>query len=185
MKGGMGVKAVYLVMSQTGTWLSRAIKVYTKLSYNHISLSLDDSLSTMYSFGRINPINPFSGGFVLENINEGVYKIFPECRCIIYKLEISDEQYKRLQQLLKDFEANRERLRYNFLGLFYIALNKDKHRKNHYFCSQFVSEVMQLSGIVKFDKPSNLVTVKDFMELSFMYPVFEGYTYQILQSVIV
>ncbi|WP_139902374.1 hypothetical protein [Clostridium thermarum] len=179
------MKAVYIVMSQTGTWLSKMIKLYTKLSYNHISLSLDESLSTMYSFGRVNPINPFSGGFVLENINEGVYKIFPECRCIIYKLEITDEQYNRLQQLLKDFEVNRHKLRYNFLGLLYVVLKLDKYRKNHYFCSQFVSEVMQKSGIVQFDKPSNLVTVKDFMKISFMYPVFEGYTNQIFKSVIV
>ena len=181
----MGVKALYLVMSQTGTWLSRLIKAYTKEEYNHISISLDDSLSTMYSFGRTNPVNPFSGGFALENIYDGVYKIFPECRCIVYRLEVTDDQYYKLQDILKEFEENKDIYRYNFIGLFYIALNMDKQRKNRYFCSQFVCEVMQRSNILNFDKPSNLVTVKDFLDIPYIHPVFEGYTHQILQSVTV
>lgn len=180
----MGVKAIYMVMSQTGTWLSRLIKAYTRLDYNHISISLDDSFSTMYSFGRTNPFNPFSGGFALESIYDGVYKLFPECKCIVYKLEISDSQYIKLKEILKEFVDNKDEYRYNFLGLFYVALNMDKQRKNHYFCSQFVSEIMQRSGIITFDKPSNLVTVKDFMDIPYIYPVYEGYINQMLQSVI-
>ena len=56
------MKSIYIVISQTGTWLSTLIKLYTGTVY-HVSLSLENSLSDMYSFCRINPVNPFSGGF--------------------------------------------------------------------------------------------------------------------------
>ena len=178
----MGLKTLYLVMSQTGTWLSKVIKVYTKAEYNHISISLKDALNPMYSFGRVKASNPFSAGFVLENINEGVFRIFPECRCIVYKLDVSDKQYMKLRRTLKEFEVNKHKYRYNLLGLVYIALKMDKHRENHYFCSQFVAEVIQRSGIYDFKKPLNLVTVKDFMAIPNISPVFEGYAHRILGS---
>lgn len=172
-------------MSQTGTWLSKLIKMYTGEEYNHISISLDDTLSTMYSFGRINPVNPFSGGFVLENINDGVFKIFTESRCKVYKLEITDEQYEKLRKNLTEFEKEKNHYRYNFLGLFYVALNLDKPRRNRYFCSQFVAEVIHNSEIHNFNKPFNLVTVKDFVNIPNMYPVFEGSTQGVLESITV
>ena len=46
------MRSIYLVMSQTGTILSKAIKGVTCDQYNHISISLDPSLECMYSFGR-------------------------------------------------------------------------------------------------------------------------------------
>lgn len=172
----MGVRTFYLVMSQTGTWLSRVIKVYTKEDYNHISISLKNALNPMYSFGRINPTNPFSAGFVLEDINDGVFRIFPKCRCVVYKLEISNKQYSRLKAVIKEFELNKHKYRYNLLGLIYVAFNLDRKRRDHYFCSQFVAEVIQRSGIYDFKKPSNLITVKDFAQIPNISLVFEGFT---------
>ncbi|MDP4087696.1 MAG: hypothetical protein Q8930_00340 [Bacillota bacterium] len=176
------MSTLYLVMSQTGTWLSKVIKIYTGEEYNHISISLKNKLNPMYSFGRVKASNPFSSGFVLENINEGVYRLFRECRCRVYKLEVSKEQYIKLKRTLKEFESNKDKYRYNLLGLFYIAFKVDRYRKNHYFCSQFVAEVIQKSGIYDFSKPLNLVTVRDFLGIPNIHPIFEGYTSRGLQS---
>jgi len=180
----MSMKSIYIVISQTGTWLSTLIKLYTKEQYNHVSLSLENSLSDMYSFGRINPVNPFSGGFARESIYDGVYKMFPNCRCAVYRLRVTDEQYKKIQKIIEDFKIKRDQYRYNFLGLFFIALHMDKPRKRHYFCSQFVSEVLERSGVVKFDKPFHLITTKDLMNIPNLHPVFEGYSRQVEEPVI-
>ena len=58
------VEKIYIIQSCTGTILSNIIKGYTKNIYTHVSLSLDINLNNMYSFGRLNPYNPFWGGFV-------------------------------------------------------------------------------------------------------------------------
>ena len=44
------LKQVYIVISQTGTVLSRILKLITGAEYNHASISLADDLSVMYSF---------------------------------------------------------------------------------------------------------------------------------------
>ena len=180
----MNVKSIYIVISQTGTWLSTLIKLYTKQKINHVSISLENSLSDMYSFGRINPSNPFSGGFAQESIYDGVYKMFPNCRCAIYRITVTDEQYNKVKEIIEEFKRKRHHYRYNFLGLFYIVLHMDKPRKRHYFCSQFVSEVLTRSGIAKFDKPFHLVTTKDFLKLPNLQPVFEGLSRYVASPVI-
>jgi len=69
-------KKIYIVLTYTGTILSKVIRVYTRAEYCHVSLSLDKRLRKMYSFGRLNPYNPFIGGFVHEGINVGTFKRF-------------------------------------------------------------------------------------------------------------
>ena len=49
------MKKIYIVLTYTGTILSRIIKVFTKKEYSHVSIALDQDLKYMYSFGRLNP----------------------------------------------------------------------------------------------------------------------------------
>ena len=51
------MKEIYLILTYTGTIPSKMIKMYTKYTYSHVSLSLDKDLSEMYSFARRNPYN--------------------------------------------------------------------------------------------------------------------------------
>lgn len=59
------MKKIYIVLTHTGTTLSKIIKNYTNDEFSHVSISLDSELKEMYSFGRLNAYNPFWGGFVL------------------------------------------------------------------------------------------------------------------------
>ena len=70
------MKKIYIILTHTGTTLSKIIKNYTKDEFSHVSISLDKDLNEMYSFGRLNPYNPFWGGFVHEGINFGTFKRF-------------------------------------------------------------------------------------------------------------
>lgn len=45
-------KNIYIVLTQTGTLLSRIIKFLTQGQYNHASIGFDEELNYMYSFGR-------------------------------------------------------------------------------------------------------------------------------------
>lgn len=63
------MRKIYIVLTYTGTLLARIVRFYTKKKYSHVSIALDEDLSRMYSFGRLNPYNAFVGGFVREGIN--------------------------------------------------------------------------------------------------------------------
>lgn len=166
---------IYLVFSKTSTWLARALGVFSDSKYVHASLSFDSSFKKMYSFGRTNPSNPFSGGFVEENIYDGVFKRCPSSQCKIYKVKVTDEQYKLLKKQIKEFVESKHIYKYNFIGLFGVLLNKPIKRKNHYFCSQFVSEILIKSNVYYFDKVPELIRPSDLSNIKDMDLMYEGY----------
>ena len=78
--------------------LSNIIRYWTKDEFSHVSIALDADLEEMYSFGRLNPYNPFYGGFVHEGINIGTFKRFKNTKTAIYSFELTDKQYNRLKK---------------------------------------------------------------------------------------
>ena len=61
------MKKIYIILTNTGTVISRIVKIYTRKKYGHVSIALDKKLKNMYSFGRLKATNPFIGGFVHES----------------------------------------------------------------------------------------------------------------------
>jgi hypothetical protein len=171
----MGKRNIYLIFSKTGTWLSRLISLFIEGKYVHASISLDNSFSQMYSFGRVNPSNPFSAGFVEENLYEGVYKKFSRCECLIYRVETTEDQYNILKEEIKRFSKEKYKYRYNFLGLFGVLFNKHFERENYYFCSQFVSEVLIKTSIYNTDKKPELIKTDDLISIENKEIIYEGY----------
>ena len=91
------VRKIYIVLTYTGTLLARLVKAYTKKEYSHVSLSLDEDLSHMYSFGRLNPYNPFIGGFLQQSPLFGKFKRFHKTQSIIYSIVVEDDQYEHVK----------------------------------------------------------------------------------------
>ena len=73
---------IYLVFSKTGTILSRILRNFSKTKYVHSSISLDSEFTQMYSFGRKNPYNPFSGDSSLNPLIEVYLLDFPKVSAI-------------------------------------------------------------------------------------------------------
>ena len=56
------MKDIYILLSDTGSVLTRIIKHFTNNPYNHVSIAFEEDLSKLYSFGRLQPNNPFFVG---------------------------------------------------------------------------------------------------------------------------
>lgn len=170
----MEKRYIYIMLTNTGTLFSRTVGIYTRAPYNHTSLGFDQELLELYSFGRKRPRNPLIAGFVRESIGKGVYQIFRNTRCCIYRLEVEDNQYERLRRIIEEFKANTDEYGYNLLGLFGVMLNRPIKRKRHYFCSEFVATVLLQSRICHFGKHVSLVTPNDFCKLKQAVLIYEG-----------
>lgn len=147
---GAGTEKVYIVLSQTGTLLSRILKLLTRAPYNHSSISLDGDLSTMYSFGRVNPYNPFIGSFVQESPSAGTFKRFKNTDVMVLEFEVSREARDDLARLLEEMLRERTKYHYNYLGLFLAAIRVHREKTDCYYCSEFVKAMagrLGLSGI--------------------------------------
>ena len=166
--------SIYIVVSQTGTVISRLLKVVTRAPYNHVSISLDSELGAMYSFARREIHRPWIGGLIREHPLEGMFYIKQETRCRVYRVSVTDEQYQLLMGSLTQFMREYDRYRYNFLGLLLILLGIPVERQSHYACSQFVAFLLQRSGIAFEDVHYSLVKPYDFCQQEGFELVYEG-----------
>lgn len=166
------MRKVYVLLTDTGTVLTKMIKLYTKKPHNHASIALDDQLWDVYSFGRKRPRNPFLAGFVRENIRGGIFR---NADCAIYCCTISEIQYDTICRKINEIEKNKGEYRYNLLGLFAVMFNLELDRKNAFFCSHFVAALLEESGVkINKQKPLSLVTPDDIKESTSLELVYEG-----------
>lgn len=167
-------KYIYLVFTKTGTWLSKIIYTISNMKYTHTSISFDDHFNKMYSFGRTNIDDPFSGGFVEENLYGGLFKRFSSCECLIYKVQVTKAQFEHLQELVNKFDEEKAKYKYNLLGLLGVLLKMPLNRKNYYFCSQFVSEILLKSSVFDCNKDSRLTVPSDLFAIENKTLIYQG-----------
>lgn len=166
------MKKIYLILTHTGTTLSTIIKCYTKDEFSHVSIALDKELNSMYSFGRLRPNNPFIGGFVHEGIDFGTFKRFKNTQSEIYSLEIADNKYEKIKEEIKKFESNKEKYKFNIIGLFAVSINKKIHYKDTFYCAEFVKYLFEK---VKIDNNlPDIIRPQDFKKLKDIELVYSG-----------
>lgn len=166
------MKNIYIVMTQTGTLLSRLIKGYTGCEYAHVSISLDKNLDEMYSFGRLNPYNPFWGGFIHERVNSGTFKRFKNTIAGIVELEVTDEQYNNLRNIIKKMEERINPYRFNILGLILVGFNIKYEMEDHFYCAEFLKYLFEECNIE--NNLPRLVAPDDFKNIKGIKYIYKG-----------
>lgn len=163
------MKKIYIILTHTGTNLSKLIKNYTKDEFSHVSIALDVELKHMYSFGRLNPYNPFWAGFVHEYIDDGTFKRFYLTKTRVYSLEVTDEQYKSIKDTIQKIEQEKEQYKFNILGLFAAGFRKKIVMKKSFYCAEFVKYVMEQAQIEtelpEVAKPEDFKKIKKLKEI--------------------
>lgn len=166
------MRKIYIILTHTGTTLSKIIKNYTKDEFSHVSISLDVELKEMYSFGRLNPYNPFWGGFVHEGINRGTFKRFRNTRCKIYSLEVSEEQYNNVRGIIEYIKISKQLQNFNVIGLFAVGFNKKISFENSFYCAEFVKFVLD-NARIKTNLPE-MIKPEDFKNIEGLKEVYKG-----------
>lgn len=166
------MKQIYIVLTHTGTTLSKIIKTYTRAEFSHISISLDEELNRMYSFGRLKPYNPFIGGFVHEYISKGTFKRFKNTWTTVYALNVTDEQYDIIEKSIEKFKKEKDEYKFNIIGLFAVAFNIKIRLKNAYYCAEFVKFLMERADI-KNELPE-IIKPEDFKQVQGLKPLYSG-----------
>ena len=165
-------KKVYIILTYTGTILSRIIRLFTGAKYAHASISLDKNLNRMYSFGRINPYIAFWGGFVHENINWGTFKRFKNTKAIIYSIDVTQEQYNKIEESIEYFIKNKKQFHFNVLGTFLSGFKIKYKKKNKFYCSEFVKYILDEAKVET--NLNDIVKPIDFLNIKQKEIIYEG-----------
>lgn len=165
--------AIYIIVSQTGTFVSKIIKFFTRKPYNHSSISSDLNLSDMYSFCRNYTMFPLPAGFNHEVVGKGTLGMFSDIPCEIYMLPVTREQKKKVIRILNHFKKYKSCYSYNLIGFWSIPFRIHIERRNKFVCSQFVAYIIRESGM-DLHKPVCMYSPEDLRHLPNIRLIYQG-----------
>ncbi len=168
------MKSIYILLTQTGTYLSRFIHLITADTYTHASMAFVEDLEPLYSFSRKYVYLCLPAGLHVEPLRTGFFKRHSDIPCALYELRVSDEVYEAAKSEVEQMMTEAKRYQFSVLGLILCKLNIPMERKYRYFCSQFVAEILKRSGALELPKEPSLMRPNDYTEIEALSCRFEG-----------
>lgn len=143
------MKNIYVIMSKTNTKIGKFIRIFTNNNYNHVSISIYDDLSKMYSFARIHKNKAFEGGFVEESwlryLDNSDYIEF-----IVYSIPVKEEEYLQAKEFIETIYENRNTYKYNYRQAVgnYLNLPQMIKSEKNFTCLSFSVNFLKRIGAV-------------------------------------
>ncbi|MEG0910668.1 MAG: hypothetical protein RSF70_03710 [Ruthenibacterium sp.] len=165
------MKTVYLMVSHSGTAPANLVRFFTHKDYSHACYARDESLSNLYTFGRIHTAFFIPGGFITGGIDSDFYKHYPHTKICVYAATLTQAQYETVEARLAVFLKNPQQYHYGFANCVFQFFGMRVHRRHHYTCSQFIAQLF--ADILPLQKDWSLAKPTDFCNLA-LPCVFEG-----------
>ena len=174
------MKSIYILLTKSNTYISKIKKLATNDTYTHASISFDDTLQPLYSFSRFQINMPLPAGLHMEPFDSGFFHKYPYLPCALYELKVEDEVYEHAKAEVDGMMAVSSLYHYNIMGLIFCRFNIPWKRKFHYFCSEFVSEILKKSNALTLPKEPSLMRPGDYTKMSNLTCLFEGELYDLI-----
>jgi hypothetical protein len=152
-------KPVYIVITYTGTWISKLTKFIFNDKYTHAAFSFDLTLRNMYStqLGDM--------GIAQESIYDIMLSdTYPFA---IYGLTINSNVVTKIKDFIAKAIDNINKIKYNIFGLIGILINKPFASENKFICSEFVIHLLTSFGIkLNLHKHVSLIRPNDISKIN-------------------
>ena len=145
---------------------SRCFQLVSGGYYSHASIGVSDMSGTFYSY--------VTAGFRKEFPGQHPTFKQQEVPCRLYRIEVSEKIYAATLELLDEHAKQAHKFGYSSLGVVLCLLRIAYRRKNRYFCSQFVSEILERIEAVPLAKHSALYLPDDFTKMKGLDLFFTG-----------
>ena len=136
-------KMIYVVFSATPLKVGSMIRTVTREKYNHVAISFDPKLKTLYSYARYYKKAPLYGGLVKEKAarykNNG--KTADICVCAI---PLSQELCRAVNKHLSDMCRFQKDCRYNLLSASLALFSRRVFVPHCYTCIEFVTHILSM-----------------------------------------
>ena len=156
------MEKLYILLTRTESITSKTVRFFTNDRYTHASLAFDKELIGLYSSGRKKGLKMFPGGPCREGLDKGFFGRDPHTPCAVFEFEVTDEAYRAAKAEIDFYMTDNHLYKFSILGTFACKLGIEWTRKNKFFCSQFVSEILKRSGALEFPKPPSLMRPIDY-----------------------
>lgn len=151
------MRTITVLLTKYSDWISNLVYHIGGRGYTHASLALGEDENTYYSFNY--------HGFCVESLEKHRRRGVKKSLC--YRLNVSDDAYEKIKIMIGQFKSNRFDFQYTRIGVLFCVLKIPFKWEKHYFCSQFVAEMLLSSGAVKLkEKPQSYLPNHFCSELS-------------------
>lgn len=155
------MKQVSVLLTRYNDRMSQFVYWISGRNYTHSSIALEDDPDNFYSFNY--------RGFTMETVEKHRRRGVKYSCC--YQLQVPDEVYEYIRQRIDLFQNHREEYQYNRIGVFLCIIRMPLlKREKHYFCSEFVAELLEESGAVTLKKKPSLYFPNHFVSLLEKHP---------------
>lgn len=162
---------IYVVFSSTPYKIGKLIRRVTRERFNHVSVSLDEELTQMYSFARRHYRLPFYGGFVQESrsrycVNGTTADI---CLCAV---PVTPRQHLALRSLLQDMHRKNRFYIYNHLSALGAVFHRPIRARDAYTCAEFCIKILKELDVPV--QPDKYYSVGDIQKLLDPFVIYSG-----------
>lgn len=134
-------RTLYVMVSRTETGIARIIRAVSGYPYNHVSVTLDPTLRSWYSFARYVQSAPLYSGFIRESVRR-LCAGAGDAMVRIYRVEIPQLNAARLEQLLPLAGEPDSGLIYNYFDAMANALGCHLPVPRCHTCLSFACEIL-------------------------------------------
>lgn len=135
-------ESLYLMISRTMGGMGRLIRCFTRCEYNHVSLTLDPTLSTWVSFARYRCNMPLYGGYINEPAERLLFR-GGDIPVRIFRIAITPEKHRQLEQLFSSAGDPASGMIYNHFDALATTMGRSVSVVNAYTCLGFASRVLE------------------------------------------
>lgn len=171
LKGKRESKALYILLTDTKTRFSKLSKFLTRQPYNHVSVAFDEGLEWVYTYSLFN-LNGLRGGLERETKED-----LKGAHYALYRINVTEEVYRRVQERVLWMEANRDSTKYNHLGLINAIFQRDligNEDEMSGICSEFVHKLFDSAGVKLLNTKTHAVRPYDLIQSELLEFVAEG-----------
>lgn len=154
-------KAIYVMLSSTGTKFAKTIRKIGKQQFNHSSISLDPDLRRTYGFARPQHNAVLMGRLVRESLERYTLGTDEHVEIAVFKIPVTEEEYDWVKKELA-LRLNNEEYMYNLFSVLTYPLLKGYSVENMYTCIEFVAYIMKKLGYL-LEKPACKYTPDDLL----------------------
>ena len=167
-------KYVYVIFSSTQYMIAKFIRSLTHHRYNHVSISLDGNLQTLYSFARRYDDTPFCGGFVVET-PERYIRRNTAATVQICAIPVTDREYDAIRAHLESYVAEDQSYVYNYIGALTFLFRRRVALEKCHTCVDFATELISMTGVGI--SPNRFYSIRGLARQLARYKIYEGYFY--------
>ncbi len=161
------IKTVSVLLTKYTDPFSKLFSIFTRSEYTHASIGIGDNGCEFFSF-------VLKDGFHIERPIRNKKAKRDWILCALYQLDVSYTVYNNIKLYLQEFLNNAEHYQYSFFGVPLCLMRIPHHFKYHYFCSQFVAQLIIATKAAQLKKRPSIYLPDDFQREPELKLCFKG-----------